>query len=64
MTAFVWWLLPETKNVPIEEMVVVWRKHWLWKHYVEPAAMDVKAGDVAKPSLSSYASADAAAKGV
>ena len=28
MTLFVIFLLPETKGVPIEEMVVVWRKHW------------------------------------
>lgn len=42
MTLFVAFLLPETKNIPIEEMVVVWRKHWLWSRFVEPAAADLK----------------------
>jgi hypothetical protein len=23
-------ILPETKNVPIEEMVLVWKSHWFW----------------------------------
>ena len=32
MTLFVIFLLPETKGVPIEEMVVVWRKHWCASH--------------------------------
>ncbi|CAN6457779.1 unnamed protein product [Victoria cruziana] len=31
MTTFIFFLLPETKNIPIEEMVLVWRKHWFWK---------------------------------
>ncbi|XP_068333984.1 sugar transport protein 13-like [Pyrus communis] len=36
MTVFVFFLLPETKGVPIEEMVeVVWREHWFWKRYVD-----------------------------
>jgi len=35
MTAFVYWLLPETKNVPIEEMGIVWKQHWYWKRFVE-----------------------------
>lgn len=34
MTVFVYFFLPETKGVPIEEMVFVWRKHWLWKRMV------------------------------
>ncbi|KAF0907080.1 hypothetical protein E2562_014681 [Oryza meyeriana var. granulata] len=34
MTAFVWWLLPETKGVPIDEMVnTVWRRHWFWRRF-------------------------------
>lgn len=34
MTAFVYALLPETKNVPIEQMEKVWRHHWFWKKIV------------------------------
>lgn len=34
MTLFVVLFLPETKNVPIEEMNLVWRNHWFWKNYV------------------------------
>lgn len=35
MGSFVYFLLPETKQVPIEEVYLLWRKHWLWKKYVE-----------------------------
>lgn len=31
MTIFVYFLLPETKGVPIEEMSLLWKKHWFWK---------------------------------
>ncbi|XP_057778547.1 hexose carrier protein HEX6 [Salvia miltiorrhiza] len=34
MTVFVYALLPETKNVPIEQMEKVWRHHWFWKRIV------------------------------
>ncbi|EPS73041.1 hexose transporter 1, partial [Genlisea aurea] len=30
MTVFVYFLLPETKNIPIEEMMMVWKTHWFW----------------------------------
>ncbi|KAL8539547.1 hypothetical protein ACS0TY_001234 [Phlomoides rotata] len=34
MTIFVYFLLPETKNVPIERMERIWREHWFWKTFV------------------------------
>ncbi|KAL3724569.1 hypothetical protein ACJRO7_029701 [Eucalyptus globulus] len=34
MTAFIYFFLPETKNIPIEEMSRVWEEHWYWKKYV------------------------------
>ncbi|XP_050224334.1 hexose carrier protein HEX6-like [Mercurialis annua] len=40
MTAFVYYLLPETKNLPIEKMDVVWRKHWFWKKIVEEETVE------------------------
>jgi hypothetical protein len=47
MTAFVYWLLPETKNVPIEEMGIVWKQHWYWKRFQEEdnAATKIPAAD-------------------
>ncbi|KAI3775538.1 hypothetical protein L1987_50117 [Smallanthus sonchifolius] len=36
MTFFIYFLLPETKQVPIEEIHLLWRKHWLWKSYCAP----------------------------
>ncbi|XP_051122989.1 sugar carrier protein C-like [Andrographis paniculata] len=34
MSVFVYFFLPETKNIPIEEMMYVWRNHWFWSRYV------------------------------
>ncbi|XBI68332.1 hypothetical protein VPH35_047547 [Triticum aestivum] len=34
MTAFIALFLPETKNVPMEEMVLVWKGHWFWSSFV------------------------------
>lgn len=35
MSIFIYMFLPETKNIPIEEMYMVWQRHWFWKNYVE-----------------------------
>uniref|UniRef100_A0A0D9X4Z5 Major facilitator superfamily (MFS) profile domain-containing protein n=1 Tax=Leersia perrieri TaxID=77586 RepID=A0A0D9X4Z5_9ORYZ len=35
MTTFVALFLPETKGVPIEEMNLVWSRHWFWGNYVD-----------------------------
>ncbi|KAG6471016.1 sugar transport protein MST3-like [Zingiber officinale] len=34
MTVFIALFLPETKNVPIEEMVLVWKGHWFWSRFI------------------------------
>ncbi|KAK6927889.1 Major facilitator, sugar transporter-like [Dillenia turbinata] len=34
MTLFIYFFLPETKNIPIESMNSVWRGHWYWKRFV------------------------------
>ncbi|GJM99133.1 hypothetical protein PR202_ga16206 [Eleusine coracana subsp. coracana] len=34
MTGFVYFFLPETKGVPIEDMAEVWKAHWYWKRFV------------------------------
>ncbi|KAL6005078.1 Hexose carrier protein hex6 [Asimina triloba] len=34
MTAFIYLLLPETTNMPIEKMDKVWKEHWFWKGIV------------------------------
>ncbi|GKU90880.1 hypothetical protein SLEP1_g4824 [Rubroshorea leprosula] len=39
MTIFIYFFLPETKNVPIEEMNKVWKEHWFWGKYIPDEAV-------------------------
>lgn len=34
MSSFIFFLLPETKQVPIEEIYLLFQKHWFWKRIV------------------------------
>ncbi|XP_030490548.2 sugar carrier protein C [Cannabis sativa] len=34
MSIFVYFFLPETKGIPIEEMNQIWRSHWYWSRFV------------------------------
>lgn len=43
MTIFVYMFLPETKGVPIEEMILLWQKHWFWKKIVSGQANEINA---------------------
>ncbi|KAK4431681.1 Hexose carrier protein HEX6 [Sesamum alatum] len=47
MTVFVYFLLPETKNVPIEKMDIIWKKHNFWKRFY-------KENKIQEPFLSSH----------
>ncbi|KAJ1400142.1 Sugar/inositol transporter [Sesbania bispinosa] len=40
MTIFIALFLPETKNVPIEEMSKVWKSHWFWTKVVPDDVTD------------------------
>ncbi|XP_019192602.1 PREDICTED: sugar transport protein 14-like [Ipomoea nil] len=36
MSCFIFFLLPETKQVPIEEIYFLWQNHWFWRRYCTP----------------------------
>ncbi|KAL8507483.1 hypothetical protein ACS0TY_018139 [Phlomoides rotata] len=44
MTIFIYVFLPETKNIPIEEMGMVWKQHWFWARFME--GVDVNGGSI------------------
>ncbi|XP_011076417.1 hexose carrier protein HEX6-like [Sesamum indicum] len=53
MTVFVYFLLPETKNVPIEKMNIIWRKHSFWKKFVSDGK-EYEDNRIDEPFLSSH----------
>ncbi|WCJ23819.1 Sugar transport protein 14 [Euphorbia peplus] len=44
MSSFIFFLLPETKQVPIEEVYLLWQSHWFWKRFVGDEVQDGKIG--------------------
>ena len=55
MTAFVYVFLPETKGVPIEQMVLLWSKHGFWKNVIPGMPLEYgwgPAGDSALADIS------------
>eukprot|EP00850_Spirogloea_muscicola_P002656 SM000010S04294 [mRNA] locus=s10:697628:700296:- [translate_table: standard] len=47
MTIIVYFFLPETKGVPIEDMADVWRAHWFWRRVVPATPLNA----LEKPDL-------------
>ncbi|KAG9441070.1 hypothetical protein H6P81_016924 [Aristolochia fimbriata] len=41
-TLFIYFFLPETRNVPIEEMNRVWKAHWFWGKYIPDEEHDAQ----------------------
>ncbi|XP_026662596.2 sugar transport protein MST6-like [Phoenix dactylifera] len=50
MTIFVAFFVPETKNVPIEEMILVWKKHWFWGNFVADEDTNIEELEMGGPS--------------
>ncbi|XP_038890849.1 sugar carrier protein C-like [Benincasa hispida] len=42
MTLFIYFFLPETKSIPIEDMSCVWRQHWFWSRYMPQKCAKVR----------------------
>ncbi|KAK4431674.1 Hexose carrier protein HEX6 [Sesamum alatum] len=40
MSLFVYFLLPETKSIPIEKMDKIWREHFFWKRVIGQSAYE------------------------
>ncbi|KAK4385151.1 Hexose carrier protein HEX6 [Sesamum angolense] len=39
-SVFIYFLLPETKNIPIEKMDKIWREHFFWKRVIGESAYE------------------------
>lgn len=46
MTGFVYFFVPETRNIPIEEMSNVWKNHWFWKKIVPCESLNKEVADL------------------
>jgi len=42
----VYFFLPETKGVPIEEIFGVWKAHWFWGKYIPVEALGSYANNI------------------
>nr|BAD93826.1 monosaccharide transport protein [Arabidopsis thaliana] len=51
MTIFIYLMLPETKNVPIEEMNRVWKAHWFWGKFIPDEAVNMGAAEMQQKSV-------------
>ncbi|KAL6198068.1 hypothetical protein ACLB2K_027860 [Fragaria x ananassa] len=50
MSVFVYFFLPETKGIPIEEMSRVWKQHWYWKRFVTDEDYPNDGYEMSKPT--------------
>ncbi|TYK13100.1 sugar carrier protein C-like [Cucumis melo var. makuwa] len=48
MTIFIYFFLPETKGIPIEEMSKVWKTHWYWSRFVTDNNFQIGALEMGK----------------
>lgn len=48
MTTFIYFFLPETKGIPIEEMSKVWKTHWYWSRFVTDNNFQIGALEMGK----------------
>ncbi|XP_010533209.1 PREDICTED: sugar transport protein 4 isoform X2 [Tarenaya hassleriana] len=51
MTIFMYFLLPETKNMPIEEMNRVWKAHWFWGRFIPDEAVSVGSAEMQEKTV-------------
>ncbi len=52
-TLFVYFLFPETKGIPIEEVPNIFKRHWYWKRFVlDPPGADGKPGGETEMAVS------------
>jgi sugar porter (SP) family MFS transporter len=60
MTLLVYFFLPETKQLPMEQMEQVWRSHWFWKRIVDADAGEEEEQGQRRPRRGEAAAAAAA----